>query len=118
MAIWITKGLFIFVICIAEWNVCSNLLNYTEGKINYISCNPIEQEYNYCIKLGKIVVCSLYLNNINTTKNWDSILTLPYTPIHPVILNTLWQISKNGMMIRYSTVSNETFQQVFTYICK
>lgn len=25
MAIWITKGLFIFVICIAEWNVCSNL---------------------------------------------------------------------------------------------
>ena len=27
MAIWITKGLFIFVICIAEWNVCSNLDN-------------------------------------------------------------------------------------------
>lgn len=25
LAIWITKGLFIFVICIAEWNVCSNL---------------------------------------------------------------------------------------------
>ena len=24
-AIWITKGLFIFVIYIAEWNVCSNL---------------------------------------------------------------------------------------------
>ena len=27
LAIWITKGLFIFVICIAEWNVCSNLGN-------------------------------------------------------------------------------------------
>ena len=25
LAIWITKGLFIFVVCIAEWNVCSNL---------------------------------------------------------------------------------------------
>lgn len=26
LAIWITKGLFIFVIYIAEWNVCSNLI--------------------------------------------------------------------------------------------
>lgn len=25
LAIWITKRLFIFVVCIAEWNVCSNL---------------------------------------------------------------------------------------------
>ena len=25
LAIWITKGLFIFVVCIADWNVCSNL---------------------------------------------------------------------------------------------
>ena len=29
LAIWITKGLFIFVVCIAEWNVCSNLVKRT-----------------------------------------------------------------------------------------
>ena len=34
LAIWITKGLFIFVVCIAEWNVCSNLeQNYVVTKI-------------------------------------------------------------------------------------
>lgn len=35
LAIWITKGLFIFVICIAEWNVCGNL------KQNYVVTKTI-----------------------------------------------------------------------------
>ena len=33
LAIWITKGLFIFVICIAEWNVCSNLIRYKDYSV-------------------------------------------------------------------------------------
>lgn len=37
MAIWITKGLFIFVVCIAEWNVCSNLNNLS----NYTYYTPL-----------------------------------------------------------------------------
>ena len=49
LAIWITKGLFIFVVCIAEWNVCSNLgfrgsfLEYKEvtKKGEYIFTNNI-----------------------------------------------------------------------------
>ena len=32
-AIWITKGSFIFVICIAEWNVCSNLIRYKDYSV-------------------------------------------------------------------------------------
>ena len=36
LAIWITKGLFIFVVCIAEWNVCSNLIPFMKDGITYI----------------------------------------------------------------------------------
>ena len=47
-AIWITKGLFIFVVCIAEWNVCSNL-----GLMYYERINLKSDSNNYTFN-GKV----------------------------------------------------------------
>lgn len=48
LAIWITKGLFIFVICIAEWNVCSNLSDFkninSDSSLNTLSFNDLASQ--------------------------------------------------------------------------
>lgn len=62
LAIWITKGLFIFVIYIAEWNVCSNL------GIKTLSLSLVTDNVTgtiYGIQVGKIVIINLHEVVIN-----------------------------------------------------
>ena len=63
LAIWITKGLFIFVICIAEWNVCSNLTFRYSFDVNedYISKDDKGGTHCFYIKMGLLVGISAVL---------------------------------------------------------
>lgn len=61
LAIWITKGLFIFVICIAEWNVCSNLMN------SFMKGILIEAGHGELIKPSTLYQNFILLGHIDTT---------------------------------------------------
>lgn len=66
LAIWITKGLFIFVIYIAEWNVCSNL----STKMTFHEKND-EKDFNDLLnktKSGEIYITTINTNNIKELK--------------------------------------------------
>ena len=52
LAIWITKGLFIFVICIVEWNICSNLKHII---------NPSDMN-----DFGELIVTGVIQNSMGT----------------------------------------------------
>lgn len=57
LAIWITKGLFIFVVCIADWNVCSNLgIKLLSPTINTDNVSNLETKI---IQIGKIVIVNI-----------------------------------------------------------
>lgn len=64
LAIWITKGLFIFVICIAEWNVCSNL-----GLMYYKRISLNSNNYTFNGKVydsGTVLVIGIHCgDNVN-----------------------------------------------------
>lgn len=70
LAIWITKGLFIFVICIAEWNVCSNLIwcpkrlaSISAGYTYTLTDNRVYLVINSHINFGSALYLICYYNS-------------------------------------------------------
>ena len=98
-----------------------NDLGVKSGDIIYTSCEVEDSSFCWCKKSGHIVQCSLYLKNINTTTNWQAILTLPFRPcstfyIYDKINDTEWKIDTNGNLTRFGLSTNLSMLVSFTYI--
>lgn len=113
LAIWITKGLFIFVICIAEWNVCSNLRVITYNPT--VSLGELQQTWSFVFENNKMIFISLAINkgvqDSNSVKGY-----IGYNNVNPTrIICTFLDGSMSIIGIGFLQINpNGSFETHFT----
>lgn len=98
-----------------------NDLSVKSGEIVYDSCEVNDSSLCWCKKSGHVVQCSLYLKNINTTNNWQDVVTLPFRPCSTFYIYDSqnkqdWQINTEGKLRRYTLSTDLSMLTSFTYI--
>lgn len=132
LAIQTTKRLFIFVVCIAEWNVCSNLIHRYSFDVNgdYVSNDDNDGlKSSFYIKIGLLVGISAILKVNNTIpSNTILIKNIPVPSNNNVIIlgtnastleNIQLTINNNGTIsLLNSCKSGSSIRFFCTYLIK
>ena len=74
--------------------------------------------FTYAYKIGKLVICNVYIDNITTTATWAAIAKLPYTPksqFTTICGGRTWIIDTNSNISQRDILTNVTLAINFAY---
>lgn len=96
----------------------ASLNNVQEGTVT-VNVGTKNNDYTWCLKLGKLVIVALYVTGVTTsTGTYQTVVKLPFKPIKKFFWKSAtndWAVDSNGALSRYAGVSNDTIVGTFSY---